>query len=430
MATTREECFVFLQLPHSTETVTCGRFELVQPDGSAPVGRFVYGRRYRARPDAVALDPFLLPLTASVKETADERGLFGALRDAGPDAWGRMTIDRALGRSELSEIEYLLHAPQDGAGALTFGRAAEPPPPLRPFNQVMQLEALYEIARAIEDDRGGREMPAPAGIPPQVVQLIEPSTAMGGARPKNVVEDTDGLWLAKFPARDDPWNNAAVEGGLLALAKRCGIRVPVTRRVRLGAQDVLLVQRFDRAPTGNPQVRYFRHRMVSALTVLRASESPVERRNWSYLLLADELGRWSARPRRDRQELFRRMVFNCLVSNTDDHPRNHALIAAQESWELAPAYDLTPTRLIGQTERTLAMEIGTRGRQATRENVCSLAPRFDLTMAEADAIVSEIGAVVAAEWEGCLRFSGATTQDVEAVRPAILNVGFEYRASE
>ena len=139
-----------------------------------------------------------------------------------------------------------------------------------------------------------------------------------------MVEDDQGLWIAKFPQRSDKWNNAPVEAAMLALARRCWIRTPETRVERLGDESVLLVRRFDRDKV---EGGYVRHRMVSALTVLDADDRVTDRSAWSYVLLADELRRWSERPAEDRTELFRRVVFNALICNLDDHPRNHALIA-------------------------------------------------------------------------------------------------------
>ena len=424
MATPRSyDCYVYVQLPKSLEVVTCGHFVQEQRGQAALVGRFIYSRRYREREDAVPIDPVNLPLTSEEKVVAGESAIFGALRDAAPDAWGRRIIERALQRTDLSEVEYLLESPDDRAGALSFGRDQFPPAPVRPYNRIVQLQELYDAARELEADRGG------VALPPKVAalaSLLVPGTSMGGARPKNVVEDDQGLWLAKFPARDDRWNNAPVEAGLLNLAKRCGIRVPVTRIERLGEHHILLVSRFDREPAADAAGKYLRHRMVSALTVLDASESAVERRHWSYPLFADELRRWSSRSVRDQRELFRRMVFNALVSNSDDHPRNHALVAPGASFELAPAYDITPTRHFGQLERDLALEVGAHGRAATRANALSMAPRFSLSAVEADGIIDAMVLTVRAEWEAELKRAGATQQDIDTVRSAILNEGFEY----
>lgn len=421
----RQECFVYIQLPGTTEAVTCGRFERMATRGGGMVGRFVYGRSYRERPDAVPLDPIHLPITPMVHETARLDGIFGALRDAAPDAWGRRVIERILGPRQVGEIDYLLVSPEDRAGALSFGRGSTPPAPVREFNKVVQLAELRRAAAILEEDRPGEP------VPQQILDLLNPGTSLGGARPKNVVEDHDGLWVAKFPARGDRWSNAPVEAAMLALAARCGIRVPETRVEMVGGDAILLVKRFDREQNRdeNGDQTYLRHRMVSALTVLDAEESPTDRTNWSYVLLADELQRWSARARHDRPELFRRVVFNALISNLDDHPRNHALIAPGREWALAPAYDLTPNPRQGLEERRLAMECGRFGRVARRDNLVSQAPRFGLRADEAGAIIDEMKQIVGTHWRREVLRHGGSEHDCHVVEPAFLYPGFEYKTT-
>ena len=128
---TPTECFVYITLPGQTEPVTAGRFELNQ---SAPLGRFVYGRTYLEYKDAVEFDPNELKLSTRTYETASLKGVFGALRDAGPDFWGRRVIERHAGKAQLNEMDYLLHSPDDRAGALGFGLGQKPPAPRREFN--------------------------------------------------------------------------------------------------------------------------------------------------------------------------------------------------------------------------------------------------------------------------------------------------------
>jgi serine/threonine-protein kinase HipA len=200
MPTSEQECYVYLQLPQTMDVLTCGHFILERG-----VGRFVYGKRFLSDARAVELDKIELPLRPAPFETARMGGVFGAIRDASPDAWGRRVIESQLARSDLSEIDFLLNSPEDRAGALSFGRSREPPAPVRAFNQVIQLERLLE-----EADRVQKGQPVSA----QVADLVNPGTSMGGARPKNVVEDQDGLWLAKFPAQGDRWYMAAVEAAV------------------------------------------------------------------------------------------------------------------------------------------------------------------------------------------------------------------------
>jgi serine/threonine-protein kinase HipA len=415
--TSRRECYVYVQMPQSMEVVTCGKFVLdVRPRG-ATVGRFVYGRRYRMRPDAVSLDPVSLPLSDRTYETAELGGLFGAIRDAGPDAWGRRVIERRSGHGALHELDYLLEAPEDGAGALSFGLGVDPPAPRREFNRIVHLEELRQAALVIERAESDEE------VRRQLQDLIDPTTSLGGARPKNGVETDDGLWVAKFPAREDRWDHAPVEAAMLDLARECGVRVPDSSVVRIGDENILLVRRFDRQRHAGG---YFRHRMLSALTLLRASESAVEMRNWSYPLLADELRRVSCRPDEDRRELFRRMVFNALISNHDDHPRNHAVIAPGADWELSPAYDLTPGPQHALERRDLALVCGERGRVATAANLISQAPRFAFTRDDARHLSDELHAVVAARWRGYVLERGGSPRDVDAIESAFNYPGFHF----
>ncbi|RKG94237.1 type II toxin-antitoxin system HipA family toxin [Corallococcus sp. CA053C] len=408
-------CYVYLQLPDSLDVVTCGRY--VQQDGT---GQFVYGRSYLANPRAVELEPFELPLREGTFRTARLGGIFGSLRDASPDAWGRRVIERQLGRGDLTEVGFLLNSPEDRAGALSFGTDSKPPAPVHQFNKVLSLRLLMEEASRVE-----HELPPS----PQVDDLVNPGSSMGGARPKNVVEDDDGLWLAKFPSRGDRWNNAAVEHGMLKLAHECGLRAASGKVVKVAGQDVLLVRRFDRERV---EQGYLRHRMVSALTVLRADENPRagpnERGSWSYLLLADELKRWVRDPDKDLRELFARMVFNALISNIDDHPRNHALIAAGSGWNLSPAYDLTPAPQ-ASTERDLAMEVGSaQHRRANRRNLLSGCARFRLSQEEATQVIDTTKARVSSRWRDVVRSCGGSEADLKAIERAFDYEGFEYGA--
>lgn len=415
------ECFVHLQLPDSTEVVPCGRF-ITTGDGRTPgVGRFVYGRSYRERPDAVPLDPYNLPVINTPAETADYGGIFGALRDASPDAWGRRLIEASLGRPDLTEVDYLLHAGQEHVGALAFGLSATPPPPVRPFNRVVDLSELMVAADAVL----AQDSP-PAALDAALSRLLDaPGTTMGGARPKSVVRDDGRLWIAKFPHPADRWNVAAVEAGLLRLARRCGIPTPDTKVEVIGDRSVLLVDRFDRAAVGGTD-DYLRHRVLSAATILRADDGGQDRARWSYLELADELQRYSADPRTDKADLFRRVVFNALVSNTDDHPRNHCLVARGTEFRLAPAYDLTPAPRVGSHEIHLAMRCGRAGTIARRQNILASSGVFGLSAEEATAIIDAMQATVATEWEGDVRRHGGTNGDVAAISAAFGNPGFEY----
>ena len=409
--------YVYLQLPGELEVVTAGLYEQSER-GGVNRGTFVYNPKYLRRADAVPLEPFELGLKAAPIETVKLNGIFGALRDASPDAWGRHIIERHLGRTDVSEIEFLLHSPEDRAGALSFGRGKAPPNPTTRFNRVVQLESLLEFADAVEtEQQSGIHNPAIT----QMEQLLQPGTSMGGARPKNVVETDEGLWIAKFPERNDRWNNARVEASMLLLARECGIKTAEPRIVTVGGRDVLLVRRFDRVKV---EGGYLRHRMVSALTVLGSGDTFRDRTDWSYPRFADELRRRSRQPDADLLELFRRVTFNALISNTDDHPRNHALLAPARDWELSPAYDLTPNPLTSVERRDLAMSVGSHGRFANYENLISSAAQFRLMPVEASEIVTRMMELVSARWHPLMRSQGVSESDCGRLAGAFVYPGF------
>ena len=254
-------------------------------------------------------------------------------------------------------------------------------------------------------------------------ELLLVGTSMGGARPKAVVEDAEGLWLAKFNVKTDRWNVARVEHAMLMLARQCGIAAAHSRVESIAGRDVLLVKRFDRERLADG---YRRARMVSGLTLLRAEDTHHARDRWSYVLLVEELRRASGAPRDDAKELFRRMCFNALISNTDDHPRNHALLARDAQWRLSPAYDLNPTPLVSVERRDLALTVGDAGRYANAANVQSQCARFLLERDEAARIVNEMEAAVCRSWRDVARRAGVTARDCDALAPAFAYEGFRF----
>lgn len=415
--TSERQAYVYIQLPGTLETVPAALLKVqTLPDGTQ-IGRFRYGDRYLQRPDAVALDPFRLPLARTVFEFTQLKGIPGAVRDASPDAWGRRVIEHTLQRSaaDLQEIDYLLHGPQDGAGCLSFGLKVDPPAPRRTYNRTHQLAELIAATQAIED---GRPVAA------HLLEQLDPGTSMGGARPKATIEDAQSLWLGKFPARDDRFNLQRVEFATLDLARRCGLNVAQARLQAVGASDVLMVQRFDREHTNQG---YLRFGLVSGLTVLDCGDSHLDRERWSYPLLADNLRRWSDKPEADCTELFRRMVFNAAVTNNDDHPRNHALLHRQKGWRLSPAYDLVPSPVVSRERRDLALSIGDHGRTASIYNLISQAGRFGLSVADARAEINRLVDVVR-HWRESFFACGVSAKDIDHVAPAFLPECFFFES--
>jgi serine/threonine-protein kinase HipA len=410
------ECYVYITLPGQTQAVTAGRFELTKDRRGNALGRFVYGKSYLARDNAIAIDPIELKLSVDTYETTRLNGVFGALRDAGPDYWGRRIIEKRAGIPQFGELDYLLNSADDRAGALGFGLGQTPPAPRRRFNKTLELAKLQEVAEALMRDEDVKVEETA-----QVQDLMLLGTSMGGARPKAVVEDNEGLWVAKFNRPDDRWNNTRVEYAMLQLAKAFGISTASSRIDTIAGKDVLLVKRFDRTKL---EKGYERSRMISGLTLLRADEAPEARDRWSYVLMSEELRRVVKEPKKDAPELFRRMTFNALISNLDDHPRNHALIAKERDWQLSPAYDLTPVPVIAQDRRDLAMEIGDQGCFASASSLLSQHTRFLLEEEEAKKIVSDMTDKVRSTWYDVVRAQGVSEQDAETIKGAFAYEGF------
>ena len=411
------ECYVYITLPGQIEPVTAGKFVLTKNRQGISLGKFIYGKSYLARPDAVPFDPAQLKLAEKIYETTALNGVFGAIRDAGPDYWGRRIIERHAGKAQLSEMDYLLNSPDDRAGALGFGLNATPPAPKRTFNQTLDLAKLQEIADIIVRDEGLPER----GAEVQALDLMLAGTSMGGARPKAVVEDGDGLWLAKFNRPDDKWNAARGVHAMLLLARQCGLQTAESKLTTIGNRDALLVKRFDREKI---EGGYTRARMISALTLLQTEDTHQSRDKWSYVLLVEELRRASAKPQDDANELFRRMVFNALISNNDDHPRNHALLAKDANWRLSPAYDLTPAPLISLERRDLAMACGDYGRIASAQNLLTQAGRFLLNPEDAQNIINTMVDTVKSSWHKTLRSVGVSEQECAMLENSFVYQGF------
>ena len=415
MAQADQICFVYIQLPGTMETVPCASLKVRALGAGAFEGTFTYGKRYLERPEVVALDPFHLPLSTRPLKFTKLKGIPGAVRDASPDAWGRRVIQAKLHRPEadIPELDYLLNGPDDGAGNLSFGRTATPPAPRRPFNRTHQLPALIHAAETLEAD--GR-------LPFEVLEELEPGTSMGGVRPKVTVEDDRTIWLAKLPEKGDRHNLQRIEYATLELARAAGLRVCRTRLERVGERDALMLARFDRE--WNPDANaYRRHGLVSGLTVIDAEDGHLGRERWSYTLLADELRRWSVKGNDDRRELFQRMVFNAMVTNNDDHPRNHALLQTQGGWRLSPAYDILPVAMVSVERRDLALEAGRFGRAASLYNILSHCDAFGLSQEDAQALIARMLAVVRG-WREFFIDRGVPQRSIEMLEQAMLPPSF------
>jgi serine/threonine-protein kinase HipA len=413
---TSRDLAVFAYLPGEPTAVPAGLLTLEEEGATSKGAGFVYGLRYLDRPSAIEIDPVSL----SVQDRDAVRGvklhpvpglnLFGAVRDAAPDAWGRRVIEarRKVPLNSLPESEYLLAAGSNRVGALDVRTGLDAGESPGELGDTRKLEYFLEAAHRIE---------AGLPVPTRLEAFFDAGSALGGARPKATVADAEGkLWLAKFPSRTDSYDVPIVEAATLKLASAAGLTVPQIEIVKLGKdQHVMLIERFDRVGVASAMTR--RH-FISALTLVGCPEQDSPQKN--YADIAEALRRFGAASRiaADLEELFARMVFNILVTNDDDHLRNHGLLWEPEArgWILSPLYDVVP-RPTHASERFLHLGIGAQGRLATLTNAMGWAARFGLTRDKALATVDKVWRVVR-EWKGRFEEYGVSVDEINKVSSA------------
>ena len=378
--------------------------------GGVESASFVYDDRYLADPDSYALDP-ALPLVTGALQTPVGRALFGALSDCAPDRWGRTLIARAeaaraklagTAPRSLSETDVLLGVRDDlRQGALRFRRGGDGPYLAAEDSGVpvlTDLPALLDIAARVESDT------ADYG---ELSLLLRAGSSLGGARPKAHVMDGSGrIAIAKFPsAASDAWNVMAWEKVALDLARHAGISVPDSQLIRVGDRSVLVVDRFDRQ--GAARIGY-----ASAMTMLEAVDGDQR----SYLEIAEVIEQRSTTVTADLGQLWRRVCFSILISNTDDHLRNHGFVHQRaESWVLSPAFDLNPNPAPGPKELSTAIDFSDT--QASIDTLMGVAEYFRLDAREAVNVLAQVASAVG-RWRAIAASHGLRQAEIEAIEPA------------
>jgi serine/threonine-protein kinase HipA len=374
---------------------------------------FEYDRDWLRNGAAFTLDP---ALELYEGEQYPARGQFGIFLDSAPDRWGRTLMERrevlVAEREEravraLGDWEFLLGVHDHARlGALRFRRGPDGPfvdkselsaPP------VARLQELEESARRIEEP-GSEERPAYA----QWLSLLTaPGSSLGGARPKASFIDRDGaLWLAKFPSREDRRDVGAWEFLLHQLARAAGIDVGPARLVSLSPRyRTFCSRRFDRVAGG-------RRMFASAMTLLDRRDGD---EGGSYLDLAQLVQDQGARGAigRDLDQLFRRLVFNLMVGNRDDHLRNHGFLRLKGGWRPSPAFDMNPTA--DTDEHVLAID--ERQTRPDLDTALATAELYRLSRAKAEKIAAEIRSVVAT-WDGRARGLDLPKGEITRMAPA------------
>ncbi len=376
---------------------------------------FAYTSAYLRRSDAYALDP-ALPLFSGQHQTPSNREIFGAFSDCSPDRWGKMLIKRRYGKQDerdgdvsFGEIDYLLGVRDDlRQGALRFRDpsageflASED----EGVPHLVDLPRLLDFSDRAEEDVANDE---------ELEILLKGGSSLGGARPKAHVIDREGrVAIAKFPKPEgDEWDVTRWEGIAQRLALRSGINTPSSELHEISGRWVLIVDRFDRS--GDVRVGY-----VSAMTMLEA----VDGEGATYLDLVEVIEEESDRASQDLIELWRRIAFSVLITNTDDHLRNHGFLRSTSGgWSLSPAFDINPNPDPGP--RLMSTSIDGKSHEASISSLLEVAEFFRLRDARAREVLDEVvGATIG--WRTVAAQAGIRKGDIDRMEPA-----FEHAQAE
>jgi serine/threonine-protein kinase HipA len=372
---------------------------------------FEYDRHWLAHPERFSLEP-ALKLGPGPFHAPSDQPLFGAIGDSAPDRWGRVLMRRAERRRAeregqtprtLREIDYLLMVDDEARmGALRFARS-EGGPFLAEYGPV-KIPPLIELRRLLS---AAERALTDTDTDEDLRLLLAPGSSLGGARPKASVRDRDGqLAIAKFPSKTDDVNTVLWEALALTLAAKAGITVPVWRLENALDKPVLLLRRFDRDAG-------IRLPFLSAMSMLGAKDNE----SHSYLEFVDVLRQHGAAPKEDMHALWRRIVFSILISNTDDHLRNHGFLwAGPAGWRLSPAYDLNPVPT-DIKPRILTTAIDMEDTTASLKLALGVASYFELGADEARAIASQVGKAVST-WRKAANKLGLTTAELDRMASA------------
>lgn len=366
-------------------------------------GEFQYTSQWLDNPAAYPLDPVNLPLTPKRYHVHNLRNTFGVFSDAGPDSWGERIFLQHHHSLPKNEVERLLRLSGMGVGCLQFSLSRTRPkipnglPTIDLLSRLSDITAHLMLKQPLTDEE---------------LRLLDPGSSMGGARPKVTVCDGMAQWLVKFSRPDDLIDNPRVEYASMQMLRTVGVDVPETKLITLAQEkSAYLIKRFDRIPD-KPIHFISAHSLFNTDRVRLISDAHHDPR--SYIALARHLRTHSAEPTIDCQELYRRMVANVLLGNTDDHARNHGMlydiIAAK--WRLAPAYDMLP--ILG-SQGMQALGIGTDGRASTVDNLLSASTAFGLSKDTASACISDLSARMAT-WEDIFLQYGVCDADISLLR--------------
>jgi len=352
------------------------------------------------------------------RQYISDKPLFGVFTDSCPDRWGRMLMKRREEITakeekrkphELTESEYLLGVfDETRPGALRFSLKENGPflseekdmsaPPWT------TLRSLESASLAFENDESGAEKA-------WIKQLYAPGSSLGGARPKASVQSPDGsLWIAKFPSKNDEWNCGAWEAVVNNLATLCGLNVPEAKLETFSdIGSTFLVKRFDR-------IKKRRIHFSSAMAMLGKTDGQGSE-GASYLDIASFIKANGASPKKDLVELWKRIVFNMAVSNTDDHLRNHGFLLSKTGWTLSAMFDVNPN-IYGNT---LSLCVSENDNSIDFDLAIKTAVSYGINTNDARHYVADIRKAIYNNWRNIASKYNLSKNAISRMEPAFIS---------
>lgn len=413
MAINKTDIFVYAHWLGMNEPKLIGILSAHQGKGRKSFS-FEYEKEWLKSNQSFLLDPDIQHYSGPQFPVSKEN--FGIFLDSMPDTWGRTLMKRrasALAKvqgkssSNLYEIDFLLGVYDESRmGALRFkldpngdflDNTAHSPTP--PWSSVGQLQHAVDL---IESDKDNDE------VQKWLAQLIAPGSSLGGARPKaNIIDEHNHLWIAKFPSKNDTTDKAAWEYLSYQLALKAGIIMSESKISKIsGKYNTFFTKRFDRLKSD-------RIHFASAMTMTGNNEDILRNKTASYLDIAEVIQQYGVNVKEDLAQLWKRIVFNILISNTDDHLRNHGFILCDKGWMLSPAYDLNPSI----DKNGLSLNIDMENNDLDIELAKSVGEYFRLNTVSMQTIILEVQQAVK-QWELLANEIGISRIEQEMMRAA------------
>jgi serine/threonine-protein kinase HipA len=412
MSTGKTDIFVYAHWIGMSEPKCIGLLSAQQAKGKKAFS-FEYEKDWIQSKEQMLLDPDIE--WYSGQQYPNHKENFGVFFDSMPDTWGRTLMKRRAAQhaklegkvSSLYDIDFLLGVYDEGRmGGLRYKLDKEGPfldnNPHSAIPSMSSIKELQYAAKILESDEDSEAVKKWLAI------LIAPGSSLGGARPKANVRDGNGdLWIAKFPSQSDTNDKAAWEFLAYRLALKAGVEISESRIEKIsGKHHTFLTKRFDRK---NGERIHF----ASAMTMTGNNEDTLKEKAASYLDIAEFIQYTGAQNKQDLHQLWRRIVFNISISNTDDHLRNHGFILTEKGWVLSPAYDLNPSI----EKDGLALNIDSENNALDVDLAKSVGDYFQLRPNEMDKIINDVHTTIR-DWKGVAKEIGISRADLEIMAPA------------